>query len=134
MLATAIAIGLSRSGFGPGTALASRYITLTAPLLGALYIAWLAYGYRPTRVAVHTSLFAIVCLAAPANIAFGLQLWTKSQWGGTACGESHKGGAHSSAELLCNEPAPPSSRTAIPPTSFSSCSRQPDLVNSVVQR
>jgi hypothetical protein len=73
MLATAIAIGMSRSGLGPGTALASRYITLTAPLLGALYIAWLVYGDRPARTAVHASLLAIACLVAPANIAFGLQ-------------------------------------------------------------
>jgi hypothetical protein len=73
MLATAIAIGMSRSGLGPGTALASRYITLTAPLVGALYIAWLVYGDRPARSAVHASLLAIACLVAPANIAFGLQ-------------------------------------------------------------
>jgi hypothetical protein len=73
MLATAIAIGMSRSGLGPGTALASRYITLTAPLLGALYIAWLVYGDRPARSAVHAILLAIACLVAPANIAFGLQ-------------------------------------------------------------
>jgi hypothetical protein len=38
MLTTASAIGLSRSGLGPGTALASRYITLTSPLLSILFI------------------------------------------------------------------------------------------------
>jgi hypothetical protein len=72
LLGMATAIGLSRSGFGPGTALASRYITLTAPLFGVVYIAWLIYGPRQVRSAVHSVLLATVCLAAPTNIAFGV--------------------------------------------------------------
>src|SRR5262249_47732435 len=60
-------------GFGPGMGLAPRYIILAAPLLCALYIPWLAYGPDSARRAVHVGLLAIVCLAARANIAFGLR-------------------------------------------------------------
>ena len=73
MLSMAAAVVLSRSGFGPGAGLASRYVILTAPLLCALYIAWLAYGPDGARRAVHVSLLATVCLTAPANIASGLR-------------------------------------------------------------
>ena len=73
MLSLAAAVGLSRSGLGPGWGFSSRYITLTAPLLCALYIAWLAYGPDSARRAVHVGLLATVCLTTPANIAFGLR-------------------------------------------------------------
>ncbi len=71
MLSMAAAVGLSRSGFGPGLGRSSRYVTLTAPLLCALYIAWLAYGPDLARRAVHVGLLTMVCLSLPANIAFG---------------------------------------------------------------
>jgi hypothetical protein len=74
MLSVAAAVGLSRSGLGPGAGLASRYITITAPLLSALYVAWLAYGPAPARWVVHVSLLALVCLAVPANTEFGLRV------------------------------------------------------------
>jgi hypothetical protein len=73
MLAVAAAVGLSRSGLGPGAGLSSRYITLAAPLLSALYVAWLAYGPAQARMVIHISLLALVCMAVPANIEFGLK-------------------------------------------------------------
>jgi len=73
MLSVAAAVGLSRSGHGPGFGLASRYVTIAAPLLSALYVAWLAYGPAPARWMVHVSLLALVCLAVPANTEFGLR-------------------------------------------------------------
>jgi hypothetical protein len=74
MLGAAAAVGVSRSFFGAGGGLASRYVTMAAPLLCALYVAWLAYGPIPARRAVHIVLLALVCLALPANIKFGLRL------------------------------------------------------------
>jgi hypothetical protein len=73
MLSVAAAVGQSRSGLGPGTGLASRYITIAAPMLSALYVAWLAYGPAPARWAVHVSLLAVVCLAVPTNTSFCLR-------------------------------------------------------------
>jgi hypothetical protein len=73
MLDMAAAIGLSRSGLGPGTGLSSRYITLAVPMLGALYIAWLAYGPALTQRGIHVGLLVVVCMVMPANTAFGLR-------------------------------------------------------------
>jgi hypothetical protein len=71
MLGLAAAVGLSRSGLGPVSGLASRYITIAAPLLGALYIAWLMYGSPSARRVVHIGLLVLVCLAIPANAEIG---------------------------------------------------------------
>jgi hypothetical protein len=73
MLSMAAAVGLSRSGLGPGTGLSTRYVTLTVPMLGALYVAWLVYGPPRARRLVHAGLLASVCLAAPANLKSGLK-------------------------------------------------------------
>jgi hypothetical protein len=73
MLAMTAAIGASRSGLGPRTALAGRYVTLTAPLLCALYVAWLAYGTGRARSATHVGILLTVCLMFPANTQFGLR-------------------------------------------------------------
>jgi hypothetical protein len=73
MLGLVTAIGLSRSGFGPGMGLSSRYITLTLPLLSALYIAWLLYGPARLRWGIHLGLLVLVGLSVPANVAFGLR-------------------------------------------------------------
>lgn len=73
MLSAAAAVGLSRSGLGPGFGLTGRYIPISAPLLSALYVAWLAYGPAPARWVVHAGLLALVCLAVPANTEFGLR-------------------------------------------------------------
>ena len=46
-LGVAAAVGVSRSGFGPGAAVSSRYISISAPLLSVFYFAWLLYGPNP---------------------------------------------------------------------------------------
>ncbi len=71
MLCMAAAVGWSRSGLGPGTGLSTRYVTLAAPILCALYVAWLTYGPPRARRLVHAGLLAAVCLALPANIQSG---------------------------------------------------------------
>jgi hypothetical protein len=73
MLAVAAAVGVSRSGLGPGFGLSSRYASIAAPLLSSLYVAWLAYGPAPARRLVNIVLLTLVCLAVPANIEFGLK-------------------------------------------------------------
>jgi hypothetical protein len=73
MLSAAAAVGLSRSYVGAVGGLASRYVTISAPLLYALYVAWLAYGSSSSRRVVHSVLLALVCLAIPANIKFALR-------------------------------------------------------------
>ena len=60
MLCVAGAVGISRSGLGPAVILASRYITLTFPLLVVLYIAWLLYGGARVRVGVHLILLVLI--------------------------------------------------------------------------
>jgi hypothetical protein len=67
MLCVAAAVGLSRSFLGPGIGFCSRYVTISAPLLSALYVAWLAYGPAPSRWLVHVSLLTMVGLGVPAN-------------------------------------------------------------------
>ena len=54
MIGLAVSVGVSRSGFGPGMGLSSRYVVLAAPLLSVLYFTWLLYtparrksSYRP---------------------------------------------------------------------------------------
>jgi hypothetical protein len=73
MLSVAAAVGLSRSGLGPNAGLGARYVTLTAPLLGVLYMAWLAYGPVPARRGIHVVLLALVCLTVPSSTALGLR-------------------------------------------------------------
>jgi hypothetical protein len=65
MLCVALAVGVSRSGFGPDAALTSRYVTLTIPLLCALYVAWLVYAKGPARSVIHLSLIGLMGLALP---------------------------------------------------------------------
>ncbi len=73
MLSAAAAVGLSRSYFGAVGGRASRYVTIAAPLLCAVYVAWLAHGPSSAQRVVHIVLLALVCLAMPANIKFGLR-------------------------------------------------------------
>ena len=70
MVAVAGAVGVSRAGLGPAAILASRYVTLTFPLLCALYIAWLVYGKAAGRVGIHVVLVAAPC-AWPCRKANG---------------------------------------------------------------
>ena len=84
MLGLVAAIGVSRSGFGPGMGLSSRYITLTAPLISALYVAWLAYGPTSARRGIHVGLLAVACLMVPANVGYsthyGRTLLARERW------------------------------------------------------
>jgi hypothetical protein len=74
LLGVAAAVGVSRSGFGPGSGLASRYLTISAPLLSVFYIAWLLYGPNPARRAIHIGLLALVCATIPFNVLFALRI------------------------------------------------------------
>ena len=67
-------MGVSRSGFGPGAGLSSRYISISAPLLSVFYIAWLLYGPDPARRAIHVGLLALVCAGIPANTRYALYM------------------------------------------------------------
>jgi hypothetical protein len=58
---------------GPSSGLYSRFVIITAPLIGVLYIAWLVYGPSGARWLVHTGLLAIFCSTLPANIEYGLR-------------------------------------------------------------
>ncbi len=71
MIGAALAVGISRSFIGGR---AGRYVTTTAPLLCALYVAWLVHGSARTRRLVHASLCAVVVLTVPVNIKFGLRV------------------------------------------------------------
>jgi hypothetical protein len=73
MLCAGVAVGYSRSFFGPGGGLPSRYITTIAPLFGAIYVAWLVCGPAPARRLVHLTLLGLVILAIPPNIRAGLE-------------------------------------------------------------
>jgi hypothetical protein len=70
MLGVAAALGVSRGGLGSNGTLLSRYVTLAVPLLGALYIAWLAYGRATARAGVHVALLALVASTLPGNDRF----------------------------------------------------------------
>ena len=49
LLILGLTVGWSRSGLGSGTGRGPRYVTLSAPLLSAVYVAWLIYGPGPAR-------------------------------------------------------------------------------------
>ena len=74
MLCAAVAVGVLAFVLGPGEGRASRYVTTTAPLFCALYVAWLVHGSARARRFVHAG--AVRCdghLAVPANI----QVWPR---------------------------------------------------------
>ncbi len=74
LLGVAVAVGVSRSGFGPGAAVSSRYISISAPLLSLFYFAWLLYGSNPARRAIHIGLLTLVCAGIPANARSALRM------------------------------------------------------------
>jgi hypothetical protein len=74
LLGVAAAVGVSRSGLGPGAGLGSRYICISAPLLSVFYIAWLLYGSNPARRAIHIGLLTLVCAGIPANARYALRM------------------------------------------------------------
>lgn len=71
MLAVAAAVGIGRSGFGPSAILVSRYITLAAPLLCALYVAWLVYGGPRSRAGILSLLLVMAGVALPDCYRYG---------------------------------------------------------------
>ncbi len=71
MFSLAVAVGVSRAGLGPNVPLLSRYVTLTIPLLSALYFAWLIYGNTAARVGVHLVLLALILATLPNSHRFG---------------------------------------------------------------
>ncbi len=73
MCTTACAVGYTRSALGSSVGLATRYVTITAPLLGAIYFAWLAHGGAVVRRGVHVVLFVLVCMAVRDSAANGLR-------------------------------------------------------------
>jgi hypothetical protein len=67
VLATVAAMGIGRAGFGPGSGFEARYALPCAPLLVAIYLAWLLYGGSTARLA-QASLFAAACAALSVNV------------------------------------------------------------------
>ncbi len=67
MLGTACAVGVSRSGLGPGVGRADRYITIMAPLLCTIYMAWLAYAPARRRQWFSIGLLILLVLMLPIN-------------------------------------------------------------------
>jgi hypothetical protein len=61
------AMGIGRAGFGPGSGLEARYALPVAPLLVAVYLAWLLYGGRAAPLP-QVALFAVGCAALSVNV------------------------------------------------------------------
>jgi hypothetical protein len=72
LVVMAAAVGVSRSGLHPLMGLSSRYVTIIAPLIGVLYIAWLVYGPPRVRKLIHAGLLAISCISLPTGTRAGL--------------------------------------------------------------
>ena len=73
LLSMAVAVGVSRSGLGPGTGLANRYITIMTPLPCALYIAWLSFAPPRRREWICMGLLIVTGLMAPLNYRGAIQ-------------------------------------------------------------
>ena len=73
LIVMAAAVGVSRSGLHPLMGLSSRYVTIIAPLIGVLYIAWLVYGPPRVRKLIHAGLLAISCITLPTGTRAGLE-------------------------------------------------------------
>jgi hypothetical protein len=73
ILCSAAAVGVGRAFMGPEGGRVSRYVTTTAPLFCALYVAWLDYGSARARRFVHVALLSLIVAALPANFRFGLE-------------------------------------------------------------
>ena len=63
MCSLALGMGWGRSGFGPGAGIASRYVTLAAPALCALYFVWGLHPRPEGRLAQQLlALLLVVCI------------------------------------------------------------------------
>ena len=70
MASLSLAVGWGRSGFGPGSGFASRYVTLAVPLLCCVYFIWEIYGGWTLRHFGQMALFALMCaLLTPSTIS-----------------------------------------------------------------
>ncbi len=67
LIGVALSVGVSRSGFGPGAGLQSRYVCLASPLPCGLYIGWLLYCPRREKWAFQSCLLLIICLSLPGS-------------------------------------------------------------------
>jgi hypothetical protein len=74
MLITALAVAYSRSFMGRGAGLPGRYVTIAAPLLCVIYVAWLVCGSNRGRRVVHGLLLVLAVLSLPGSVRFGLAL------------------------------------------------------------
>src|SRR5262249_22292384 len=66
------AVGLGRSGCGPGAGFMYRYATLAVPVLCAAYLAWLGYGTPKASRFVQGSLLALAGLLVAYNVVEGV--------------------------------------------------------------
>ena len=64
-------VGWGRAGFGPEQGFEWRYVTLSAPLLCWLYLAWEAYGPRSLGEFLPACLFTAVCILFWPNLQSG---------------------------------------------------------------
>ena len=60
----ALSVGLGRGGFGPGAAFASRYVTLSIPLLCCVYLVWGLYARPLGGRACQAGLFLVLALTS----------------------------------------------------------------------
>jgi hypothetical protein len=67
-------IGWNRAGFGPYEGFQWRYVTLSAPLLCGLYLAWEAYGPRRLGQLLPACLFTAVCIFFWPNFESGHEM------------------------------------------------------------
>ena len=67
LLGTSVAVGVSRSGLGYGSGLADRYVTIMAPLLSTIYMAWLTYVPARRRQSYFAGLLVLFVLMVPLN-------------------------------------------------------------------
>ena len=72
LLTLALAVGWGRTGSGLGRGMQNRYVTIAAPVLCLVYVAWVVNGpYRAGRT-IQLCLFILTCLMLPSNIHEGL--------------------------------------------------------------
>ena len=53
VICAAAAVAVSHSFLGPSGSRAGPYVTTTAPLFCAIYVAWIAHGSTETRRMIH---------------------------------------------------------------------------------
>jgi hypothetical protein len=73
LLTLALAVGWGRTGTGLGFGLQNRYVTIAAPLLGLVYVAWVVYGPCRAGRTIQFCLFILTCVMIPSNVDQGLR-------------------------------------------------------------